>query len=465
MNSLLLHPSDVLFFRDGRPMSGSLSGAGAAWPLPTVTNAALHAALWRAGLAGQSHEHFDDKVAKTGSQRFGSLVTAGPFPVCTNGAANTWFFPAPADASCTPAGKPGDPSAISTILQPVSQSWIPGSSGSNPLPFTAASTKPPSKDKLPAWWSEGAWCDYLGTRASDDLAARRFVKSDSDFSDSEHTIGIGISPETGAQNEKQFYSASYLRLRPGWALGLLAETHEKYEERGKRKDLVQELFPQDGTLIVGGQQRVCRVAIHARAGTRLPLPEGRRTGFPSSDLGPLGTCHLVKWVLLSPAIWPEIPGDPVKGIRSHPGGWLPSWIDKEHRVQLRIPLPKRDPAKQSREEYRKCVREQERIDARLVCALVPKPVPVTGWGLEIPGADGDEVRRKSGARPVHLAVPAGAVYYFACADATAAEHLAAALNWHGAGDATAIRNRRSTLFGEKGFGIGVCTTWTPYSQS
>ena len=52
MNTILLEPTDVLFFRDGRPMSGSLSGHGAAWPLPNVISHAFHAALHRAALDG-----------------------------------------------------------------------------------------------------------------------------------------------------------------------------------------------------------------------------------------------------------------------------------------------------------------------------------------------------------------------------------------------------------------------------
>jgi hypothetical protein len=56
-------------------------------------------------------------------------------------------------------------------------------------------------------------------------------------------------------------------------------------------------------------------------------------------------------------------------------------------------------------------------------------------------------------------VPAGAVYYFKADSPEAARDLAAALNWHGSGDPTTIRNRRSTLMGEKGFGLGLCASW------
>ncbi|MBE2202955.1 MAG: hypothetical protein IAE94_01250, partial [Chthoniobacterales bacterium] len=101
MNTLLLEPTDILFFRDGRPMSGSLAGHGAAWPLPTVTNAALHAALHRAAINGtHGHDHHHRNGERiTDARKFGSLVTVGPFPVLRSGA---WLFPRPLDA-----GQPG----------------------------------------------------------------------------------------------------------------------------------------------------------------------------------------------------------------------------------------------------------------------------------------------------------------------------------------------------------------------
>lgn len=68
----------------------------------------------------------------------------------------------------------------------------------------------------------------------------------------------------------------------------------------------------------------------------------------------------------------------------------------------------------------------------------------------------------AGAKSTHLAVPAGAVYYFEAADPDHASKLAAALNWHGK-DQTFV-NRRSGLFGEKGFGLGVCGTWEFYEN-
>jgi hypothetical protein len=100
------------------------------------------------------------------------------------------------------------------------------------------------------------------------------------------------------------------------------------------------------------------------------------------------------------------------------------------------------------------------VSARLVAALIPKPTVVTGWALRDEELGNED---KPGAKSTHLAVPAGAVYYFEADSANEANALAAALNWHGSGDGSEIRNRRSTLLGEKGFGLGVCGTWEIHS--
>ena len=78
---------------------------------------------------------------------------------------------------------------------------------------------------------------------------------------------------------------------------------------------------------------------------------------------------------------------------------------------------------------------------------------MTGYALPN-SADPD--RTEGGTKPTHLAVPAGAVYYFEADSVDDARKLAAALNWHGSTSGTEIKNRRSPLMGEKGFGLGVC---------
>lgn len=431
MITILLEPTDVLFFRDGRPMGGASSGHGAAWPLPSVISHAFHAALHRADFPGV-HEHRRGRSGRYGESRdkkFGTLRTAGPFPVCTNGKAHTWFFPRPADAAST------DYLLCKPLLM---ESEINTTSLKSPCRAVVVAVSPPSKEEHSMWWSEGAWNTYIGSSQRDDLAARPFFKHDNDFADIEHTFGIKIDSATGSVVESAFYSAHYLRLRPGWHLGLFAKAEDKkfhHEKHGN--DLVRALLDGSGSsIIVGGQQRVCSAKIEPESG-RLPLPLGLSQGFHTHN-----GKHLVKWVLLSPAIYPQI-GD-------HRGGWLPSWIDSSTGDVLLLDGPGKNAAE------RRKVPQGQKIQARLVAALVPKAVPVTGFAL--PDAT-QEDRKQGGAKSLHLAVPAGAVYYFEADSADDACRLAGSLNWHGNGAGHSIVNRRSTLLGEQGFGLGVCGTW------
>jgi CRISPR type III-B/RAMP module-associated protein Cmr3 len=424
MNTLLLKPIDILFFRDGRPMGGASAGHGAAWPLPSVINHALHAALWRAGdIFQNTHAHRRGRsgdYSETRDRKFGCLRTAGPFPVSPEG---TWFFPRPADA---------DDSGRS-ILHPLEH--CAPSSLQPPCRYPVVSSRPPSKTAPKPWWSAAAWQSYLN--AQDHPEASDFIE-DANFASTEYSYGIGIDSSTGSVIEGAFYSAHYLRLRPNWALGALATAPDKeYNHDVYGKDLIRTLLNGHGTeIIVGGQQRICNANLNSAPQT-LPLP-----------IGPAITGTRVKWVLLSPAIFPAV-GD-------HPGGWLPSWVNHlTGQVEL-LDGPGKNAA------ARRKVPEGKPIQARLVAALVGKPIPVTGYALphETTGSQG-------GAKPTHLAVPAGAVYYFEAEGRDEAEKqvnaqkLAAALNWHGSeSNPTTIKNRRSTLMGEKGFGLGVCGTWS-----
>lgn len=445
MNTILLHPTDILFFKDGRPMSGSLAGHGAAWPLPTVTNAALHAALHRAeipGVHGHDQIHLSNGTRqriREDDRKFGSLTTVGPFPVRFDGTGHTWYFPRPLDAGATDNPK-------ATFLPLAGGSAL--SSLPPPLLCSVANTVVPSKDPVQPWWSEGAWNAYLGSSPQGIPPASVEFKSDSNFSVTEYAIGIGIDPVTGTQDKKQFYSAHYLRLHEDWRLGLFAEAIDKIgDDPDNKRDLLETLFPNHGTetpVIVGGQQRVCNVLREKNA--RIILPVGKIKDFPVSGSGKV----LVKWILLTPAIFPQID--------DHAGGWLPSWIEAETGTVM---LKSGDTTRhvlEGRETWRKRVATMNPIDATLVAAMTGKPIPVTGYALDNGLED-----RSPGPKSTLLAVPAGSVYYFECKTPEAAAALAAALNWHGDTSGSAIKNRRSTLMGEKGFGLGVCGTWQFHS--
>lgn len=444
MNTILLQPTDILFFRDGRPMTGALAGHGAAWPSPNVINAAFHSALHRAQLDSgglhklHAHRRGGRGVYASDAQRdrlFGSLVTAGPFPVQHS---QTWFFPRPGDlmdATLSPALLP------TAAFDPIHSS-LP-----DPLEYAVANRLPPGKETgAKAWLSRAAFQRYLehtGGELKDGDAC-----NDADFFDAEHTIGIGIdrSTETTGKGEAEgkIYSAHYLRLRDSWQMGVCALAEDKdYHHSQHGCDLVKALLNGGShQIIIGGQQRVSTARLAPQPG--IPLPRGKTNGFLQKD-----DKHLVKWVLLSHSVWPEIAADPSRSISPHPGGWLPNWINGGTGDVLLTSGPG------VRKAQRKGLSHGQAISARLVAALIPKPIVVTGWALP------DEASGESGgARNTHLAVPAGAVYYFEADSADEARKLAAALNWHGAdSNPVTIKNRRSTLLGEKGFGLGVCGTW------
>ncbi|MGC8742507.1 MAG: type III-B CRISPR module-associated Cmr3 family protein [Verrucomicrobiia bacterium] len=461
MNTILLQPIDVLFFRDGRPMEGSLAGHGAAFPLPTVINGAFHAALHRAGFT-EVHLHrrgksgrYDDKQR---DRKYGCLKTAGPFPVrLENEGENNlkWYFPRPLDLT----DKTLSPTLLPTDMFDSLESSLP-----DPLEYAVASIRKPEKESdAKNWLSMQAFEKYVN--GEDLIPDGLDAANDSDFSEAEHSIGIAIDPESGTTGGEEaagkIYSAHYLRLKEEWRLGVFAEAKDKdFNHTQYGNDLVKALLNGEGKLIiVGGQQRMCTARMVEIEGSRLPLPYGKANSFNQ-----YGEKYLVKWILLTPAVYPEIPNDESKGIKYHPGGWLPNWIDTETgRVLLKAGDTERRES-ESREEWRKRVRELPTISARLVAALVPKPVVVTGWAI------GDEnAGEKAGAMSAHLAVPAGSIYYFEADSEEDATNLANALNWHDRPDAKdfgkTIKNCRSTLLGEKGFGLGVCGTFTFFSKS
>ncbi|GEM_PF-202184 len=475
LHLIILQPTDVLFFRDGRPMEGSLAGHTAAWPLPNVINHAFHAALHRAGLSnvhlhrhGKSGEYSDDR-----DRKFGCLTTAGPFPLMLlNGEPppdqQKLYLPRPLDtevntpqkglrggeeyglprASSTP-GTEEKPTLTVTHL-PVDGNWRATSSLPQPLLYPVANQRPPTKETSPKKWiSSQAYQSYLNNSATQ-LESNDSL-SDSEIAELESTIGIAIDPATGTtghgETEGKLYIANYLRLRENFRMAVFAQAIDK--EAG---DLIHALFKDEPqSIIVGGQQRLC-TAQRKNAPQPLPLPIGlnKKEDFNRLNDGK----YAVKWILLSPAIWPEIPENQSESIKYHPGGWLPNWVCPETgHVLLKAGDTDRKPGER-RDDWRKRVRELPTIRARLVAALVPKPLVVTGWALP-----NDVDRPEGGAKSTHLAVPAGAVYYFEADSAEDAVALAHALNWHGETAGTSIKNRRSTLLGEKGFGLGVCGTW------
>jgi len=424
MRAYQIQPNDVLFFRDARPMEVGVGsgGHGANWPQPSIWFAAIHAALYRAFPDKQEWEHthrtgcngkYDDPDRK---QRHGALKTAGFFPV----RAGMWYFPTPADLM----------NEAGTVLRPMvadaGRSNLPRS-----LKYAAANPAEPAKEKpARAWRSRAAIEAYLRGRPGGESA------DSADLYEGEWVTGIGMDPERQTQDGERIYSAEYLRLKPGVALGGLATLPLK--ERNQEEGL-DRLLDDGAILIVGGQQRACGVQRLADQRLEDYLP-----------VAPEPASARVKWTLLTPAVFPRLETVTPK----HPGGWLPTWINPEDG---RVMLTAGPGLKKAQRIHAQAGRP---INARLVAAVVPRAVPISGWTSFHPAGGA------GGINPTLLAVPAGAVYYFEADSVDEARALAAALNWHGAQAAgiAAVVNRRSSLLGEKGFGLGVCGTWKTWSD-
>lgn len=451
-------PHDLLMFRDGRPLEplAGTGGHGARWPGPSIIFDALHAALHRAYPQQQDWEHphrygrsSDRDLTRKETQRFGSLATVGPFPVL-NG---TWLFPTPGDVS-----KPG--CFVPSLLPLTAETGE--SDLRSILRYPLGSCDAASKEGPLPWWNKTAVERYLGLPANGSSQPCEFKEDDVFYR--EWTVGIGIDPETETAGrgvaQSQIYSAEYLRLCDGITLGIHAAMPMPNGRNGVRAERLDQLFAEPKTIIVGGQQRACQIE---------PADGDLSALLPLS--APVAG-ERVKWVLLSPAVFPGINRTEQKpNAIPHCGGWIPTWIadhpftDAEGiRVEPgRVLLRKGDTQRgksEAREPWRDRIRKLPYFDCYLVAARIPKPLVITGWTERLHLRDEpDELRKEKSARPTLLAVPAGAVYYFEGPDAPL---LAYALSWHGNGQGTEIQNRRSTLMGEKGFGLGVCGPWTEF---
>lgn len=437
MSLYSIKPQDVFFFRDGRPMETGqgTGGHGANWPMPSVIFDALHAALHRA---------FGQKLG-TGFH-FGSLSTAGPFPQIQSNDHEEWLFPSPHDLVMVEHGEPCEGQLIPT---PRDASGNIASDLPELLSYVLRSPAKPSKLQPDAWRTKHAIESYL--RGEDAPSGSTY--STSDIFLSEWTTGIRIDPETETQDGEHIYSAEYLRLRDETAFGVHAFMPRDRKGRDPLDCDLETLFPESGQIVVmGGQQRSCKVhPLQARDLT---------TVLPLSQFQPIN--EFVKWVLVSPAIFPRV-ASAENG--EHPGGWLPNWVSTDGKVLLRSFQDQGGfyTNRQDRRTRRKSRHLNSKpIDARLVAVRLKGSEPVTGYSARahLPST-------AAGPRPLHHAVPAGTVYYFQAESPGAAQELATALSWHANQTANLdhVLNRRSGYLAEKGFGLGVCGNWTPQSST
>ena len=451
-----LLPQDVLYFGGGQQPRTP-------WPAPCVVFDALHAALHRAYPQVQLWERlhafgvngtYANRREKP--QRFGSLQTVGPFPSIVRGRRAAWYFPAPATVRGFSDGGvvESKPRRIEMSARGVDFEGAPDSPASAP-----GESAPPSwwsKEAVEAWLAgcqpaPGGMCLEKELFAVDPIIENR----------------LSDSPASGAPRR----SVAYLRCRDDVVLGCLISLTLPGEAAG---DGLAELFAKPPRyLVLGGRQRLCRVVpakdltplTYRVQGGALP-PEAYRVQGGALPLLPVSSAVVgerVKWLLLSPAIFPPVPRHATKPhIHDHPGGWLPNWVcPATGQVLLRKGMKGRSGP--DRAAWRQSTRELPPLDCRLVAASIPPLINYQGWSerrhLRLHLGDA-----RPGPKPLNRTVPAGAVYYFEGPDAP---ELARLLSWHGEpGEGQLlVSHRRSTLLGEKGFGLGVCGPWTTLGEA
>ena len=403
MIRLSLQPQDFLFFKDTRPMFGASPGRGACLPMQHVLNGALHSALHRA--FPQSGSLDGEKIHRSpdGSFRFGNLTSVGPF--FSDKDNSSIYFPTPLDL-CTDTGD-------------LSHAPLHRSTWASSLP--APLTKPvvsrvlPSKNEALPLISLQGYQNYLAGKKVESSSFRSF----DDFFLTENAVGIAMKPEGRSVEEGMLYTSERMRLREEARIVAYAD----FKVNGK--NALQELFHEQNRILVGGESRLCSVQTEVTDTLQFPI----ETNISGTK---------IKFTLLTPAIFVAAP--------DHPGGWLPNWVSYQDGSFRLLDGPGSDKVRRLKKKFPD-IKAGQPIDARIVAAHIAKPQIVSGW------AQG----KNEGAKSTLFSVPAGSVYYFEASNEENAQKLVSSLNWRTT-DSTTI-NRRSALMGEKGYGIGVCSSW------
>ena len=396
--SHLIEPTDVLFFRDGIPMSaGQGRGSGSRLPFPSTLHEALRASLIAKHGRSDKEAAFRPKEAPRkggwlgkgksapahgGSKDYQSLRLTGPLPWHTE---HGLLLPVPLDAAF---------SNDRTTLHRLSllQQSIASAGAFAPACLPVATTPPDKHGQFHGWWTVAQYQHYLAgeTDASQDAFAPIPTE---DLWSAEHRIGLAIDPATSSAQEGQLFAGSYLRLKPDVRFCFQAQLGKPIGSEQSNLDSLD-------WLLLGGDRRLARL---------WPKNEDvfgdLRTApvAPASD-GPV----LLKWSLITPAIFAH--------------GSLPGWCRDSRKNRPEGNLP----------DGRVCFDLPG--SAALISWCLGRPQTVTGWDA-----------LKNEAKPTQLAVPAGSVYYFLCQNATTASALAAKLHWQ----------PRSDHYGEKGCGYGL----------
>lgn len=266
-------------------------------------------------------------------------------------------------------------------------------------------SKNKEKTKFPQWIDDKKYASYLSGNFDE-------ISDLDELFSCDRNIGIAISAKTGTAEDGRIYQAEYLRLNSDVSLAFEAECVLKPKKLNnlvdvlEREDLPKKIF-------IGGQRGVCHM-VENKQGLQIPKSKGIEK-----------ESRFVRWTLLTPAV--------------NNSGMLPGWVDVDSgNVKLKQSIePRRE--NESREQWK--IRQNSAPsfseNCKLIAACVGKPVLFSGWDLQANKPKGTV-----------KAVPAGSVYIFECESIDEAKALIKVLSYP---------NRRSDVYGEKGFGVGVCS--------
>ena len=267
-----------------------------------------------------------------------------------------------------------------------------------PAPLTHAfRTITPGKKEPRRWLSSAEYHSYLKGEFEEGKEPSLY--------DVERNLGIEIDAVTGTAVESKLYQAEYLRPRDGFRrddgddvrLALAFTASCDIRPKGAQFDStvdVFEKFDKETSVILGGQQGVARL---------------RKVDF--GWIEPIKiTSRYLRWTLLAPAVFRA--------------GWMPGWCADSRK----IPDAEKQPLG--------TVMLKDCQSSKLIAARISKPFAFSGWDL------------RTGPKPTQLGVPAGSCYVFDCGTAENAQKFADLLNFKPCSD----------QLGEKGFGIGVCSS-------
>jgi len=373
MKELKIKPHDLLFFRDAKPMSaGEGYGNGCNMPNPNILHSAIRTALLKNdGLlpkekTSSTHSRDKGKNRKYGIDKFGSLQVMNLFPYHDQYGI---LFPIPKDV--LNADRHG---LKITVLNRIDDKRI-----------VPVSTIPPTKERVSGFWTELQLIAYLKKETVDFTPVKQ-----EEIWQPEWRVGVEIEGISNSSKEGQLYAGEYMRLDD--KSSFVAEVSIN-ESEGNLSGLHNIHF--------GGEKKLASISEAVNI-------------FPEWNPSELSSGCIVKWILLTPAIFGN--------------GALPSWLfsqnkeDKKPVGNVRL-QPRIDGVKTA-------------IEAELLCCSVGDPKPISGW---------DTLDKM--AKPSLLSVQSGSVYYFKCTTKEDAKNLVKALH----------SKNRSDMLSEQGFGFGVCS--------